>query len=209
MFYLLYFIFGFITGLFLDFCSTWLTSRKAIAILQPHQNRKIIVGILTGLLFVLCFVSEGFSIYFFRALVLTCFLIVITVIDYDYQFIFDKVLVCLAIVGLTINLYIGKIGLLDMLSAGLFGGGIFLLIALISKGGFGGGDIKFMAALGIWMGMKYILLTMFLTFLIGGLCAAVLLLMKIKTRKDNIAYGPSIALAVFLTLLYGERLLNR
>ena len=147
--------------------------------------------------------------YLFRALVLTCFLIVITVIDYDYQFIFDKVLVWLAIVGLTINLYIGKIGLLDMFSAGLFGGGLFLLIALISKGGFGGGDIKFMAALGLWIGMKHILLTMVLTFLIGGLVAAVLLLTKVRNRKDNIAYGPSIALAAFLTLLYGEKLLSR
>lgn len=169
--------------------------------------RKPIVELLTGLLFVLCLTAMGFSGDLFKSLIFTCFMIVIALIDCEHHLIFDTVLIWLAGSGIGINLYIGKIGLLEMLLAGLFGGGVFLLLALISKGGFGGGDVKFMAALGIWLGLKYTLLAFFLTFLFGGIGAAVLLALKIKGRKDNIAYGPYMALAAFLTLLYGNEII--
>ena len=169
--------------------------------------RKPTVELLTGMLFMLCLTAMGFPEQLFKSLVFTCFIIVIAFIDWEHHLIFNNVLIWLAGFGVAINLFIGKIGLMEMLLAGLFGGGVFLLLALISKGGFGGGDVKFMAALGIWLGLKYTLLAFFLTFLLGGFGAAVLLALKIKGRKDNIAYGPYIAVAAFLTLLYGNEIL--
>lgn len=236
MLYLFSFVFGLITGSFLNICIDRLPNRQPIftplscgrcqARLQawdlipfisylkssgqcrhcemPIPLRKPVVELLTGLLFILCLNTFGFSEYIFKSLIFTSFMIVIAFIDWDHHLIFDNVLIWLAGFGVAINLFIGKIGLLEMLLAGLFGGGVFLLLALISKGGFGGGDVKFMAALGIWLGLKYTLLAFFLTFLLGGLGAAVLLALKIKGRKDNIAYGPYMALAAFLTLLYGN-----
>ena len=69
-----------------------------------------------------------------------------------------------------------------------------LLIAVASRGGMGGGDIKFAAALGLWLGWKFALLALFLSFLLGGLGGVIVLALKLKGRKDMIPYGPFIAL---------------
>lgn len=205
---LFYFIIGFVVGCFLNMCIVRLPNRQATVIPDSRGKRYPLVELLTGLLFVLCFTREGFSVYLFRELVLTCFLIVITYIDYDYHIILDKVLIWFAGAALVINIYIGDIGLLEMLLAGLFGGSVFLLLALISKGGFGGGDVKFMAALGIWLGLKYTVLVLLLSFLLGGLGSGVLLALGLKGRKDYIPYGPFMALAAFLAILYGKIILE-
>jgi len=166
--------------------------------------RRFIVELLTGFLFILCLYSIVHSIYLFKTLVLTCFLILVSFIDYDHSLIFDNVLVPMALIGGAFNLFIGDIKTLNMLFSALLGGSIFLLIAIVSKGGFGGGDIKFMACIGLWLGLKYTVLAVLLSFMFGGLGAAILLLFKKKTLSDKFPYGPYIALASFISLLYGD-----
>ena len=170
--------------------------------------RKPFVELLTGLLFVLCLYSVVPSIHLFKALVLTCFLIVISFIDYDHSLIFDNVLIPMAAIGVAINLFIGDVKTLNMLTSGLVGGGVFLLLAIISRGGFGGGDIKFMAVLGLWLGIKSTFITLLFSFILGGIGAAILILFKKKTVKDKFPYGPYIAAASFITMLYGDAILN-
>ena len=46
------------------------------------------------------------------------------------------------------------------------GGGLFFLIAVISKGGMGGGDIKLMAVLGLWFGWQKLLLLILLSVML-------------------------------------------
>ena len=94
-----------------------------------------------------------------------------------------------------------------MISACLVGGTILLIIAILTKGGMGGGDIKFMAALGVWLGLKLTLLTLFLSFVIGGIGSLLLLAFKIKGRKDFIPFGPFIAVAAFISMLYGNEII--
>ena len=72
----------------------------------------------------------------------------------------------------------------------------------------GGGDIKFMAALGLWLGVKLTVLTLFLSFMFGGIGGILLLLLRIKDRKDRIPFGPYIAAAAWLALLYGEDIVH-
>ena len=166
--------------------------------------RRPFVELLTGLLFLLCLYSIVPSIHLFKTLVLTCFLIVIAFIDYDHSLIYDKVLLPMAVLGVLANLIIGKIMLPNILIAALLGGSIFLMLAIVSRGGFGGGDIKFMACLGLWLGVKYTILALLLSFIFGGLGAAILLLLNKKNITDKFPYGPYIAMASFITLLYGD-----
>jgi leader peptidase (prepilin peptidase)/N-methyltransferase len=49
---------------------------------------------------------------------------------------------------------------------------------------------------------------MFLGILSGGITAAILLLSKLKSRKDAIPFGPFLALAAMATLFWGKDLLN-
>ena len=170
--------------------------------------RYALVELLTASLFVWCFQIFGPSPELIKALILTSFFIVITFIDYDHQLILDKVLLWLSGAGVVINLCLGSVTPLNMLIASLIGGGFLLLIALISRGGMGGGDIKFAAALGLCFGWQYLLLTLLLSFVIGGVGGLLLIVCKIKTRKDFIPFGPFIALGALSTLLYGSDIIK-
>ena len=172
------------------------------------SRRYIFIELLTGIVYVWCFTMFGISLLSIKALIFSTFLIGITFIDIDYQLILDNVVLCLAGIGVIINVFTASLSLADMIIAALIGGGLFLLIAIVTKGGMGGGDIKFVAALGLWLGFKLTLLTVLLSFLIGGLGSALLLLARLKNRKDFIPFGPFIAIGAFLSMLYGEQLIG-
>lgn len=172
-----------------------------------YSARYAVVELLTGLLFVWCLMVMGLSVFLVKALVLTAFLIVITFIDYDHQLILDKVLVCFAAAGVIINFILYDISILDMLFGALAGGGLLLFIAVVSRGGMGGGDIKFASALGLWVGLKVTLLCLFISFILGGIGGGFFMFCGLKGRKDFIPFGPFIAIALFLSLLYGQEIL--
>lgn len=94
-----------------------------------------------------------------------------------------------------------------MLLASSLGGGLLLLIALVSRGGMGDGDIKFAAALGMWLSWKCLLLALLLSFVCGGIGGLLLVLFKLKSRKDFIPFGPFIALSAFTIMLYGSEII--
>jgi leader peptidase (prepilin peptidase)/N-methyltransferase len=183
-----------------------------------------LVELLTGCLFILALFTVGLGPLLFKAEILIAFLVVITFIDFDCQLILDKVVVWLAGTGVVINSLLlwvdwtpyfpltgssfGGIGWMDLLLAALIGGGIMLFLAVISGGGLGGGDIKFVAALGLWFGWKLMLFVLFLSFVIGGVISLFLLVFRLKGRKDFIPFGPFIATAALIGVLYGQNMLT-
>jgi leader peptidase (prepilin peptidase)/N-methyltransferase len=90
----------------------------------------------------------------------------------------------------------------------VLGGGILLVIAMVSRGGMGGGDIKLMAAVGAWLGWQQVIVVLFLACLMGGVGGIWLLLLKIKESRQVMVFGPFIAMAVIFTLLGGDILGN-
>jgi leader peptidase (prepilin peptidase)/N-methyltransferase len=172
------------------------------------SSRYAMVEVLTAGMFVWCLEQFGVCFELIGALVLTAFLLVITFIDYDHQLILNKVLLWMSGAGIVINGCIGNVAGKDMLIASLLGGGLLLLIVIVSRGGMGDGDVKFAAALGLWLGWQSLLLTLFLSFVIGGFGGGLLLLLKIKGRKDMIPFGPFIALGAFIALLYGNQIIT-
>jgi prepilin peptidase CpaA len=63
----------------------------------------------------------------------------------------------------------GGRGVLDGLAAGLAGGGVFLLFFLVR--GMGAGDVKLMTAIGIWSGLRHLVVIMMVTAIAGGILA--------------------------------------
>jgi leader peptidase (prepilin peptidase)/N-methyltransferase len=117
-------------------------------------------------------------------------------------------LVLLAVCGLGLQLWTGSVGWVSMLIGAGVGGGLLLLLAILSRGGMGGGDVKFAAALGFWLGWPGILLGLFLGFVLGGLISLLLLVTRLRGRKDFIPFGPFIAIGAWIALLYGRRILD-
>ncbi|OPL08113.1 MAG: hypothetical protein AVO33_01970 [delta proteobacterium ML8_F1] len=139
--------------------------------------------------------------------------IAIAFIDYDHQIIPDG----LVVFGLLWSTGIRGAGTLiegspfitlDALWGLLAGGGMFLLIAILSKGGMGGGDVKYMALVGYATGLTSVVLVMFLSFVIGAALSIVLLVSRIKGRKEAIPFGPFISIGWLLTLLFQEPMIQ-
>ena len=83
-----------------------------------------------------------------------------------------------------------------------------LLLTLAIPGAFGGGDIKLMAAAGLFLGWKLCLVSMFLAVVAGGLYGIYLLAARKKGKEEHFAFGPFLCVGMAVALFWGERLLD-
>jgi leader peptidase (prepilin peptidase)/N-methyltransferase len=168
-----------------------------------------IVEATTASAFALAYVLLGPTPEFLVAAVLLAALIAITAIDLRHQIIPDVISLPGIVVGFVANsLLPGGVGWLDSLIGIAVGGGIFLVIILVSGGGMGGGDMKLGAMLGAFLGWKLGLLALLLGVLAGGAVAVVLLVLGRKGRKEAIPFGPYLALGGAVALLWGDQVLT-
>jgi leader peptidase (prepilin peptidase)/N-methyltransferase len=145
---------------------------------------------------------------FLTAFAFICVLVTIAFIDMDTMEIPNGLVIFAAAFGLLSIFVFPEITLLDR-AIGLFSVSVpFLLITLLIDGAFGGGDIKLMAATGIFLGWQLNLVALFLALLSGGGYAAYLLISKKKGRKEHFAFGPFLCAGVILSLFFGHTLLN-
>lgn len=82
------------------------------------------------------------------------------------------------------------------------------LLCLAIDGAFGGGDIKLMAAAGLFLGWQNTLLAMFFGILGGGVYGMYLLAAKKADKKDHFAFGPFLCAGIVLAMLFGEPVLG-
>ncbi|MBR6013335.1 MAG: prepilin peptidase [Selenomonadaceae bacterium] len=134
---------------------------------------------------------------FFFMMSAVFFLGLITCTDFEQYVIFDRMILPFAVVGILAAISL-NFPLTDRIIAAVVGGGIFLLIAILTKGGIGGGDIKLVAVLGIWLGCEKLLNVVLFSCIFAGICAVILILANKKDRRDFFAYGPYFTLtAIF------------
>ena len=87
----------------------------------------------------------------------------------------------------------------------LIGGGLFLLLVVGTKGrGMGWGDVKLGTLLGIVLGYPLIIVALFLSCILGSFYALSLVVMKRKTLKDPIPFGPFLVLGALIALFFGK-----
>ena len=128
------------------------------------------------------------------------FLALMTVTDFEQYMLFDAMTLSFATIG-AIRVWQMNLNVQDHASAFLIGGGIFLLLAIISKGSLGGGDVKLIAVAGVWLGCEKLLNVVLIGTISGGLAAILMILAKKKSRDSYFAYGPYFALSALYTLL--------
>lgn len=129
------------------------------------------------------------------------FMWICTFTDFEQQVIYNKVLTPFALLGI-INTFAMGYEFSDRLEAAVVGGLVFLAISVITHGGIGGGDVKLIAALGLWVGTDMLTVIAICGILLGGLAALVMMLTKKKKRHEYFAYGPYFTItAIFLVLI--------
>ena len=155
-----------------------------------------------------------------------CVFIILMVIDLEHGIIPNKIVYPSMAVALVISIFLppskviypdGAVALLlsNLPEPGIvqaaIGGGIglllFLLIVIISRGGMGWGDVKRAALIGLVTG--YLVFgALLLEVLLGGLVAVLLILLKLRKRKEGIPFAPFLSSGAMITLLFGSNILN-
>ena len=82
------------------------------------------------------------------------------------------------------------------------GGGIFLFVYLVSSKGLGGGDVKFMAAAGLYMGSTGTLSALLCGTVFAALTGILLLIRKKVSRRDSIPLAPFLYAGILLTVFF-------
>jgi leader peptidase (prepilin peptidase)/N-methyltransferase len=86
---------------------------------------------------------------------------------------------------------------------------VFHLFRLVTgKEGMGYGDFKLLAALGAWLGWQMLPMIILLSSLVGAVVGAAMLAAQRKGRGTPIPFGPYLAGAGLIALLWGEALLQ-
>lgn len=131
-----------------------------------------------------------------------CVLIILMHIDARSMMLPDLFILFLGIIALALSLASDRAGD-DMAFGALAGAGVIYAIWLATAGqGIGFGDVKLMMPLGILFGLQGTVTLLFIAFFIGGLVGIVLLATKRAGRKTEIPFGPFLAGAALLLLIF-------
>jgi len=177
----------------------------------PISLRYPLIEAVTGIVTLLIAYQYGYSWLTLAILLLTLSLIVLTMIDYDHQLLPDDITIPILWLGLIIN-YFGLITTLEAAVLGAVAGYLILWAVywlfkiLTGKEGMGQGDFKLLAALGAWMGWQALPQIILLSSLIGALIGIGLILIKGRDKNIPIPFGPYLAGAGFVSLLWNEEL---
>jgi leader peptidase (prepilin peptidase)/N-methyltransferase len=179
------------------------------------------VEALTGVLSAAVAWKLGFGWPAVAGLLLTWYLVALTFIDIDHQLLPDKLTLPLLWLGLFASLWgpasDGAPIPVDLRSAviGALAGYLSLWTVyhlfrlLTGKEGMGYGDFKLFAALGAWLGWKMLLPIILIAALVGAVSGIVILSRKKLGHETPISFGPFLATAGWLMLMFGNELIER
>lgn len=141
------------------------------------------------------------------ALAVCGILLSISLIDAETQTIPDRLNLALAVCG-AVSVLLSPADWLPHIIGALCVSVPMFLLCLVIDGAFGGGDIKLMAAAGLFLGWQNTLLAMFFGIVFGGIYGIYLLAAKKAGKKDHFAFGPFLCAGIVIAMLFGEPVLE-
>ena len=179
-----------------------------------------LIEALTGILSTAVAWKYGYGWQTAAAIVLTWFLIALTFIDIDTQFLPDTLTLPLVWMGLLLSLWASGAASaplpVDMRSSiiGAIAGylslwSVYHLFKLITgKEGMGYGDFKLFAALGAWLGWQMLLPIILFAATVGAVVGIALIALRGRSRATPIAFGPFLAAGGWLVLMFGHEVVT-
>ncbi len=173
---------------------------------EPISPQYPIVEAVNGFLYILIFAANGFTVESILYCLMASALLVLSVIDwrtYEIPFGINVFLFVLGLVHLALD-YENWMSYV----IGFFAVSVFLeLLLLISRGrAIGGGDVKLMAAAGLIIGWKAIILAFLFGCIIGSVIH--LIRMKVSDAEHMLALGPYLSIGILIAALWGERMIS-
>jgi len=200
---------------------SWLLLRgRCAACRAPISARYPVVELATGMAFAAVAWHFGFGPGAVLGCIFTAYLVALTGIDIDRQLLPDLLTVPLLWIGLLASAWLGAgepappAALGDAVIGAVAGYGflwlVFHLFKLITgKEGMGYGDFKLLAAIGAWLGWQMLPLVLLLAAFVGAAVGIALMAARRLGRGVPIPFGPYLAGAAWIALLWGPALVER
>jgi leader peptidase (prepilin peptidase)/N-methyltransferase len=198
---------------------SWLLLRgRCASCSAPIAGRYPLVELATGLLSGLLVWEFGLTPETGALLLLLWALIALTMIDIDHQLLPDSITLPLLWLGLAFSLFHQDgnsrfPGPADAIVGAIAGylllWSVYWLFKLLTgKEGMGYGDFKLLAALGTWLGWQMLPLVILLSALVGSIIGIGMIVFLGRDRQMQIPFGPYLAGAGLIALLWGQRILD-
>ncbi len=183
---------------------------------QSISVRYPLVEFFTAALSAVCAWHFGFGWEAVMAIGLTCALVAISMIDIDHQLIPDSIVYPLLWTGLAMSLlhplpdagtlFIApREAIVGALAGYLSLWSVYQLFKLVTgKEGMGYGDFKLLAALGAWLGWGALPTIILMSAVVGAVIGIAMIVFRGRDRQLPIPFGPYLAAAGWITMLYGE-----
>lgn len=176
--------------------------KNRISIVYP------VTELITGCLFAFSYLYFGWQWELIISLLFISLLMIVFVADISYMIIPNKILLFFLPIFIGLRLFIQLEPFYDALIGALLGYFLLLLIIVVSNGGMGAGDMKLFGVIGLVLGWKNILVTFFISSVIGALFGGWLIWSKKVNKSEPIPFGPFIVLAAIVSYFYGEYLIG-
>jgi leader peptidase (prepilin peptidase)/N-methyltransferase len=172
------------------------------------------VEILAGALAAYAAWRYGASLAALGAMAFGWSLLALTVIDLDTQLLPDDITLPLLWAGLLLNLG----GIFAPLASAVIGAvagylalwSVYWAFKLATgKEGMGYGDFKLLAAIGAWLGWQKLPMVILLSSVVGALVGIGLMVFARHAREKPIPFGPYLAAAGLIAMLWGDTIARR
>lgn len=171
-----------------------------------------LLELLTAVLTTFVVWKLGFTWQALGGVVFTWSLIALSGIDIKTHLLPDNITLPLLWLGISFNLFSIYTDLHASVLGAIFGylalWFVFHLFKLVTgKEGMGYGDFKLLAALGAWLGWQSLPLIILLSSAVGAIFGITMILTKLQKRSEPIPFGPYLAVAGWVAMLYGNQLI--
>lgn len=176
------------------------------------RRRYILVEIVTVVIFALLpsLIARPVDLLFGAAYI--AILILIIVVDLEHRLILHKVTIPSTVLALIGSFFISNNNLLLALLGAVSGFVIFFALYWLGKqlfgpGALGFGDVTLSMTLGAMVGFPYVLFALIMGIILGGIISFGLIVSGRLSMRSYVAYGPFLAMAGIVTVVWGEQIL--
>lgn len=170
-----------------------------------------LVELFTGLVSLWIALHFGVTLQTAFALIFSWSLIAASGIDIGHKLLPDNITLPLMWLGILLSFFNIFIDLETSIIGAIAGymslWSVYIVFKVITgKEGMGHGDFKLLAMLGAWMGWKVLFIIILTSSLVGAVVGISMIVLKKSSRATQIPFGPYLAAAGWISLLYGDQL---
>ena len=170
-----------------------------------------IVELITGIASLIVAYTFGVTLQTVAAVLFTWVLLALTLIDLKKQLLPDNITLPLLWLGIFFSFYDVftdlKSSVIGAMAGYLILWSVYQLFKLLTKKeGMGFGDFKLLAALGAWVGFSYLPQIILVSSVVGSIAGISMLLIGKTKQQQPIPFGPYLAMAGWIALLWGEKI---